>query len=138
MTRRTGTSLTNRQPPANKVQMETRTRSVCQPAWIRPRAFATSKSPRPDQWLVESRLARPYPARGPEVARNEAEVPWHLYSLASWAGKEQGKGVSHWFVWPGWSEKSLFAALTNVKFPRATADRRPGTEMASRALLDPV
>ncbi|KAK1671540.1 hypothetical protein BDP55DRAFT_635788 [Colletotrichum godetiae] len=56
--------------------------------------------------------------------------PWR-----PWAGKEQGKGVSHWFAWPDWSENSLFAALTNVKFPRATADHRPGTEMAS---LGPV
>ncbi|KAI3534560.1 hypothetical protein CSPX01_12020 [Colletotrichum filicis] len=53
------------------------------------------------------------------------------------SGREKNRGKGSPTGLPGLTglEKSLFAALTNVKFPRATTDHRPGTEMAS---LGPV
>ncbi|KAI3559317.1 hypothetical protein CABS01_00389 [Colletotrichum abscissum] len=53
------------------------------------------------------------------------------------SGREKNGGKGSRTGLPGLTglEKSLFAALTNVKFPRATTDHRPGTEMAS---LGPV
>ncbi|KAK1456902.1 hypothetical protein CCUS01_09780 [Colletotrichum cuscutae] len=53
------------------------------------------------------------------------------------SGREKNRGKGSRTGLPGLTglEKSLFAALTNVKFPRATTDHRPGTEMAS---LGPV